>query len=319
MSENTSLGVYVTGAATGLGRAVVRQLVARGYTVTGTAVTMADANAIRQDGGLPVYDDLLRSGAILSTLKMTKATLIVNTAPQVINTLPFHKPDWDYYQKLLIDGSAALADAAAQAGVQFVVHASYAFLYGDTHGEWADESHALDTSNPLFAAAAQAEKTLLNSGVPVCVLRAGYNYGPGNQSIETLHERLINRGVVNVSEDVASWVQINDLADALVLALEKQPAGEVFNIADDEPVSPMHFVKQFADNLSVSHPGKLPLPFNLGELVLPAAERALLDVSVKASAAKAKEQLGWGPQYTSMTAGIEQMLLAWRAAESVQV
>lgn len=308
--------VYVTGATTGLGRAIIRQLAAQGYQVAGTAVSLSDAQLIREDGGMPVYNDLFRASEIASTLKMLKTTVIVNTAPQVINALPFHKPDWDYYRRLLAQGGAALA-AAAQADVKFIIHISYAFLYGDTHGHWADETHAISTDNDLFLAAARAEDAILQGSVPGTVLRAGYTYGPGNQSLQALRQILVSRGMVSVSENPASWVHSNDLASAVVLAAEKQPGGEIFNVADDNPISPAAFVDQFAKSLGVTPPRRVSLLAGLRDVLTPADERALLDVSFKASSDKIKSQLGWSPQYPDSTAGIEQTLLAMRAAEAV--
>lgn len=308
--------VYVTGATTGLGRAIIRQLAAQGYQVAGTAVSLSDAQLIREDGGMPVYNDLFRASEIASTLKMLKTTVIVNTAPQVINALPFHKPDWDYYRRLLAQGGAALA-AAAQADVKFIIHISYAFLYGDTHGHWADETHAINTDNDLFLAAARAEDAILQGSVPGTVLRAGYTYGPGNQSLQALRQILVSRGMVSVSENPASWVHSNDLASAVVLAAEKQPGGEIFNVADDNPISPAAFVDQFAKSLGVTPPRRVSLLAGLRDVLTPADERALLDVSFKASSDKIKSQLGWSPQYPDSTAGIEQTLLAMRAAEAV--
>jgi nucleoside-diphosphate-sugar epimerase len=308
--------VYVTGATTGLGRAVIRQFAARGHQVAGTATSLSDAHLIREDGGLPVYNDLFRASEIASTLKMLKTTVIVNTAPQVINALPFHRPDWDYYRRLLAEGGAALA-AAAQADVKFVVHISYAFLYGDTHGKWADETHPISTDNDLFLAAARAEDSILKGSVPGSVLRAGYTYGPDNQSLQALRQMLVDRGTVTVSDQPASWVHSADLTSAVVLAAEQQPGSEIFNVADDDPVSPAVFVDQFADSLGVTRPRRVSLPVSLREMLTPPAERALLDVSFKASSAKIKSQLGWSPQYPTAAPGLEQTLLAWRAAEAV--
>jgi nucleoside-diphosphate-sugar epimerase len=308
--------VYVTGATTGLGRTVMRQLAAQGHQVAGTAVTLGDAHLIREDGGLPVYNDLFRASEIASTLKMLKTTVIVNTAPQVINALPFHRPDWDYYRRLLAEGGAALA-AAAQADVKFIIHLSYAFLYGDTHGHWADETHPISTDNDLFLAAARAEDSILKGSVPGAVLRAGYTYGPDNKSLQALRQMLVDRGAVTVSEQPASWVHVADLTSAVALAVEQQPGGEIFNVADDDPISPAAFVDLFADSIGVTRPRRVSLPASLRDMLTPPDERALLETSFKVSSDKIKTRLGWSPQYPTVAPGLEQTLLAWRAAEAV--
>jgi nucleoside-diphosphate-sugar epimerase len=316
-TTTTPLSVFVTGATTGPGRAITRELVAQGYKVTGTATSPDDANLIREDGGLPVFTDLFRASELASYLKMAKADAIVNAAPQVVNALPLHRPNWTYYGRLLSQGTAALVAAGAQAEVKLIVHASFAALYGDTHGEWADESASISTDSPLFVAAAQAESAVLGGDVPGCVLRAGFNYGPGSQSIQALRQALISRGAVSVGRNPASWIHNADLASAIALCIAEQPAGEIFNVADDNPVSPAEFVDQFADSMGVARPGKGGLPPVLRQALVHPNERALLDISVRAQNTKAKEKLGWTLQYASIAAGIEQTLLAWRAAETV--
>lgn len=317
-NNTDSLRVFVTSATEGLGRAVTRQLVARGHTVTGMAQDRAQADLIRADGGLPVYNDLFRASEIASTLKMVQADVIVNTTPQSINGLPIHDPDWDYYRRLLTDSTTALVQAAAQAEAKFVVHTSYAFLYGDTHGEAVDESAPLTTGNALFKAAAEAETTVLKGAVPGCVLRAGFNYGPGSASIRLLQHKLINRGAlagIN-SDHLASWVHGADLATAVVLAAEQQPAGDIFNVADDEPVTVNAFVDDFADSMSVARPTRRSLPSFLEPFTTTALSRALMATAFQVNTAKAKAQLGWSPAYPDHESGMEQTLLTWRAAEA---
>jgi nucleoside-diphosphate-sugar epimerase len=318
MQETPSLSVYVTGATEGLGRAVIRQLVAQGHKVAGSANSLTEANLIRSEGGLPVYNGLFRASEIASTLRLMKADVVVNAAPQNVNALPLHNPDWDHYTRMARETAAACAEAAAMAGVRYVVHTSFAFLYGDTHGESVSEDHALDTGDPLFAAAAAGEKAVLEGAVPACVLRAGLNYGPDSDSIHALHRALISRGPVNVgSSDSACWIHQTDLANAIVLAVTHQPPKAVFNIVDDQPLSPAAFVDSFADHLGVARPGKTNLPTSLAQIMqrtIPAGHRALLATSVRASNISAKERLGWQLEYPTSETGIAQTLLAWRAA-----
>lgn len=315
--QNTSaLSVYITGITEGLGRALARALVAGGYQVSGPAANLEEANIIRELGALPVYNGLFRASEIASTLKLTKADVLVNTTPQYINGLPVHNPDWAYYTRLLTESTAACVEAAQQAGLKLVVHLSYAFLYGDTHGEFADESTPVTTEDKLFSAAAAAEQMVLNGDVPGCVLRAGFSYGAESASLRALQRALIDKGSLLLGAGDASWVHTADLVSAIIKVIEHQPAGEIFNIADDTPVSPGAFADHFADSMGVKHPGRTNLPEPIMNLTVPATTRALLDTSFKASSAKAQQNLGWSPQYPSYESGVEQTLLILRATEA---
>jgi nucleoside-diphosphate-sugar epimerase len=320
MLENgsPSLSVYVTGGDSILGYEVIRQLAVRGHRVAGTSSGLDSATLIRQCGGLPVYNDLFRPGEIAGILRMVNADVIINLAPQGINSLPTQNAAYDFYIRLLSQGTAALIEAAKNTGVKFIVHTSYAFLYGDAHGEWVDETAPLASGDPLFVAGTQAERTVLQSGIPGAVLRAGYVYGP-SEDFAALRDALVAGKPLLLGEDktVANWVHAADLASAAVLAAEQQPAGEIFNIADDHPVSIAAFADHFAADLGVGHAARRRLPPGVASILVGKTHQALLAGSAKAKTEKAKSQLGWKPKFPNQQQGIEQALLTWRAHEAV--
>lgn len=316
---STNLSVFLTGGDTGLGREVTRQLVARGHRVTATVSGLDSAADLRADGGLPVYNDLFRASEIAAALKMAEANVVVNLAPQAVNSLPFSTTNWDAYARLLSESTAALAEAAAQIGVGFIVHTSFTFLYGHTTN--ADESASIVTNNPLFAAAAQAEQSVLKGSVPGCVLRAGFEYGGGSPSLHTLRDILRAGRSLMLGDDhhAVSWIHAADLANAVVLAVEQQPAGEIFNVVDDNSASTGTFVDHFAESFGVMHPRRQSMPHFVANAVLNKVYLAMLDVAASAKNDKAKTRLGWTPRYPHHKQGIEQTLLAWRAEEAQAV
>ena len=310
--NQTRLSLYLTGATTCLGRVVTRQCVASGHTVTGQTVGSGGVALVREDGGLAVFDNPYRAGEIVSSLRMARADVLLNLAPQVFNQVPQRKTHWDI--RLLTEGTETALDAAEKAGVKFFVHVSYAFLYGDTGGEWVDESATSHAPGALevFEAALNVEEWVLKSGVPSCVLRAGYIYGPQSEAFAALRDNLGRPVITGGNEAYSNWVYLDDLAQALILAAEQQKAGEVFNIVDDTPTSPRAFVNGFAESLGLAHP-RPALPF----LARPGKEQAaLLENSVRVKNDKARTQLGWSPKYPGFRQGIEQALLYWRAGQS---
>ncbi len=318
MLENgsSSLSVYITGADSVLGYEVIKQLVARGHRVAGSSSGLDSATLIRQNGGLPVYNDLFRSGEIAGVLKMVSADVVINLATQGINGLPMQTTDWDYYTRLVSQGTAALVEAAKSTGVKFIVHTSFSFLYGDAHGESVDESASLSSSDPLFKAGVQAERAVLNSDIPGVVLRAGYVYGPDDH-FAAIRDALVGGKSLLLGEDntVANWIYVSDLASAVVLAVESQPAGEVFNITDDHPVSIAAFADHFAADLGIGQSSRRRLPSFASSILVNKTHMALLNASAKAKNDKAKSQLGWKLKFPNQKQGIEQVLLTWRAHE----
>lgn len=313
MSEKKSLSVYLTGATHGVSRAVIRLLADRGHHVAGTVATLDEAHRVRAAGGLPVYNDPLRPSEIVSTLKMLAADVVVHLAPQAVNRHPLQGIDWERERRLLLDGTAALADAVSAGAARFLVHTSFTFLYGDAEGEWVDEGAPLDTDDDFFLAAAQAEERAL--AVPGCVLRVGSVYGPESEATAALSAALLaGRSLpLGSAEHVANWVHTYDLAVAVALAAERQPAGAVFNIADDRPASVVDFAAVFAASQGLSAPRRQGLPL-IGQVLMHPTHRAILAASARARTDRAKAELGWTPRYPDQRAGIEQTLLAWRAA-----
>jgi 2-alkyl-3-oxoalkanoate reductase len=321
LNENNSipLNVVVTAASSALGRETVRQLVARGHVVTGCTQGADGATMVRQDGGLPAYPDLLRAGEIKSILQMAKADVVVNLAPQLANILPTRNIPWEENERLLTEGTAALLQAVEGTTVKSIIHTSTTRVYGDAHGEWVDETRTTSRDAALRATA-QAEKDLLGSSVHTTVLRAGIVYG-GDAGTQELSEAIHRGRTVFLGDAHAyqNWVYVADLARAVVLATEQQPAGEIFNITDNTPISAVEFAGYLAGGIG------LPLPNNSASTpefarrlsVLPIQE-TLLNASVRARNDKAKQGLGWTPRYGDYKAGIEQTLLLQRSERVVQ-
>lgn len=319
-AENQPLSVFITGATTGVGRVLTRQLVARGYSVTGLVDSTAAGDLHRMDGGLPVYGDGLRRETIRAFLNMARADVAVHLAPQALNVIPHYLPDWKAHARMVAKSTSAVVEAAGHAGTQRVIYPGFAFLYGDHHGEAVDESAHLDTGiDPVFKPAFEAEAAVLDGGVPGYVLRAGYLYGGHSPFFNTLEQELIDGKGFPEGHGHAAWIHESDLASAILAIVERDAAedttGQVYNIVDDEPLSPTGFLNAFADAISVSHPGK-PMPF-MDYLRPNMAMKALLSASAQVKNDKAKSELGWKPDYPTVHAGLQQAMMVLRAGTNV--
>jgi len=317
--ETPPLSVFVTGASTGAGLAVVRQLAAAGYRVTGaTTEGTTGADDIRKAGALPVHVDLLRPMSIRGALLMCHADVVVHMEPQRLNGTPQHRVDWNAALPLLRDGSSVLVEACGKTEVKRIIYPSFAFLYGDHHGEWVDEEAALDTSQPFFAAAAAAEEAVIDGGIPGYVLRAGFIYGGEVEAMRAVYEGLRGGKSVVPGKGFANWIHVNDLAAVVTLLVDRdesdEPTADIFNIVDDSPTTPDAFADHLAAMMGLGTANKTNTM--LTEFFGDTLQNTLLAQSVKVKNDKAKEKLGWSPKYSDQTAGLEQTLLVWRA-ESV--
>jgi nucleoside-diphosphate-sugar epimerase len=316
--SSTSKNVFVTGAGDAAGRAVVRRLVAAGYRVTGTVTGSEQAVQLRKDGGIPAYPDLLREGEIRSTLKGAGANVLVHCAPLLPNQVPHLKMDWEASERLLAEGTPALMRAAEAAGVEFAVIGSYAFVYGDHHGAEVDETAASEhIDEPFIRTALAAEQAALHTNVPAVVLRAAYLYGPYSSGTTDLHQALLRSRPIMLgdSHTLANWVHVDDFARAVLRCIETQPAGEIFNIVDNQPASPDAFARYLAETTNLTLPPQRPA--FLTRRGTSKIQAALMGMSAKVSNRKAAEKFDWTPQYRSYREGLEQALLVMRAEEPV--
>jgi nucleoside-diphosphate-sugar epimerase len=307
--------IVLTGADHALGQLVLQQLTARGHQVAGLAFDLEGARAVRAAGGLPVYCDAARAGEVASTMRMVNATTIVHLEPQRINHMPALSVDWARAESDIGAQATALAEALHMLDAEntFLVHTSYTFLYGDRAGAQVDETVELATDEPFFAAAARGEAAALEG--PGCVLRAGYRYGPRDPHTAALRDSLVRGSAMHQGDGskMANWLHEEDLAAAVILAVEARPAGLVCDLADNQPAPVTQFVEEFSAALGIQAPGSMTMPPVLARRMMNATHRAILETSVRVSAARAREVLGWDPQYADRARGLDQLLLQWRA------
>ena len=316
MGAKSSMSVYITGATTAPGLASLRALVARGHSVAGSAATLAEAQQLRAAGGLPVYIDESDAGELASALRLTEAGVLVHAAPQAANCLLPGRQQLDAALASLGAGTEAILAAAADCEDCFLVHCSYAFLYGNSGGEAVAEDAGLAGVGALCEAAVAAERALLDAELPACALRAGLLYGPESASLQSLREALLDGGGLppGIAPGMASWLHLEDFAAAVALAAEQRPADVVLNVADDRPVLRSDFLQQFADRMGLLPPRGNRLAALLRRLQRPGQGRLRPAGAFGVSNARIRETLGWAPQYADIESGLEQTLLVWRAA-----
>ncbi len=311
LTEATPYNIFLTDGNNPVSRTLTRLFTAAGHRVTAMTSDNNGAEEIRADGGLPVFADPMRASEIRGMLQMSKAHVVIHTAPQNANQAPFLAVD--YSADTLQKGTNTVIQAAREAEVGYFIHLSYAFLYGNTGDHPADETAKLSDSDDAFVKAGKAaEAAVQKSTVPYGIIRAGYIYSAESDVLKTVDATLKAARPVHAGggKNYAAWVNIADLADLITRVVAHQPAGEIFNAVDDTPATP----KAFLDYL-VSAQGVQPSsPFTaLFRALLPNKTATRLGFSTQVSNAKAQQTLGWRPRFASYQHGIDDILMTWRA------
>lgn len=221
--------IFVAGATGVIGRALVPRLIKAGHEVVGMSNDESRSELLRTLGAKPVVVDVFDRDALTAAVQGERPDALIHQLTSL------GKGDYTANNRLRKIGTRNLIDAAVAAGIDRVVAQSYC-LYAPAEG-LAKEDDSLDLSSGAFDGSVEGilavEQTVgeVANGV---ILRYGALYGPGTAyAPDGAVTDQFRRGVFVATDDVTSFVHVDDAAQAAVLALE-WPRGPV-NIVDDEP------------------------------------------------------------------------------------
>ena len=132
--------------------------------------------------------------------------------------------------------------------IKRIIYLSTVGVYGDWRGDWVDETSPLLATSPRgrqrIRAEAQWQAFGERAGVAVDILRLAGIYGPGRNILVKLRDgsarRLVKPG------QVFNRIHVDDIARVIVKLNERDGAGEIWNVADEEPSPPQDVVSHGA-------------------------------------------------------------------------
>jgi nucleoside-diphosphate-sugar epimerase len=292
--------VFLLGGTGAIGRYALPALVTAGHEVSGLARTPEKAAQVRAHGGMPVTVSMFDRDALSSAFRDHDA--VVNLATAMPSTAAFvFRRAWASTERVRINGSAAVVDAALAAGVGRLVQESVSMVYPDGGDLWIDESVPPDrypNAAGNLAAEASAARFSQAGGIGV-VLRLGLFYGPGARHSEQFLA-LARRHVVPVighPDSFVSSVHVADGGAAVSLALQV-PSG-LYNVVDDEPLTKRQYARALADAA-----GKRPWLWGPGQPAALLGDRLTsLTRSLRVSNRRFRAASGWEPRFPSAREG----------------
>ena len=292
--------VFVTGGTGAIGGHAVPDLVEAGHQVTALARTPERAAVLTDAGAEPVHVSIFDRSGLARVMEGHDAAVNLATAIPPMSRF-MRRSAWRDNDRVRTEGSAAIVDAALDAGVGRVVQESVCMLYPDGGAEWIDESAPVDRyPMALGNLAAEASATrFCEAGGTGIVLRFGWFYGPGATHSEQLLG-LARRHVCVQMGRADGYVSSIHVADggAAVPAALAAPAG-AFNVVDDEPLTK----RDYADALAAAA-GRRPWLRAPGPAALLLRDRSTsLTRSLRVSNEKLRGATGWSPAYPSAREG----------------
>lgn len=227
--------ILVTGATGKVGSRLVPRLLAKGYDVSVFVRDAAKASALAALGAKVIIGDLYEPGTIPAAVAGMDAVIHLAALFRTFT-------DDEGIVKTNREGTIGLANAAMAAGVKRFVFASTSNVYGAGYGRPAREDEQVDINDPRAYAASKiaAEQELIsmqqNNGFDVRILRLAFVYGDKDPHIAEILPLL--KKMKYLSGSRMHMVHHLDVAQALLLLLHTEGLeGEIFNVADDAPIT----------------------------------------------------------------------------------
>jgi len=275
--------IFLTGATGYIGSAVASELQKAGHTVIGLA--RSDEAA----GRLHLRNIAVHRGDLSSPESLAAAA---SAADGVIHTGTTNNGDLD--QAAVRAMLHAIADTAKP-----FIYTSGVWVLGDTGGRMADETWPVNPI-PLVAWRPAVEQLVLEAsarGVRSIVIRPGVVYGRGGGIPADLVQSARTTGAaryVGNGENRWPMIDVDDLADLYVHALEIAPVGTVLLATDGSE----HRVKEIAEAASIGTGagGRIESwPLEEARKKLGGYADALV-LDQRVSSERARTMLGWKPQ-----------------------
>lgn len=292
--------VFVTGGTGAIGRHAVPALVQAGHSVTALARTPAKAEQLRQQGATPAEVSLFDRTGLADVFRDRDAVVNLTSAmPSMIRFILSRRLREN--DRVRIEGSAAVVDAALAVEVPRLLQESVVMIYPDRGSQWIDEGVPPDVyrlSRANLAAEANANRFSDRGGTAV-VLRLGFFYGPGARHSEQFLE-IARRHIVPVLGPPNSYVSSIHMRDAgaAVVAALSTPAG-VYNVVDDEPLTKRDYAAAIA-----AAAGKAAWIRGPGRLALLLGDRLTsLTRSLRVTNARFRAETDWAPEHPNARSG----------------
>jgi nucleoside-diphosphate-sugar epimerase len=294
------MNVFLAGGSGAIGVPLVRALVGGGHQVTALTRSAANEPMLRALGAAPAVADALDAEALRRVVVEAHPTHVIHQLTALPKSGPRRARDLVPTNRLRIEGTRNLVDAAVVAGAERFIVGSFALMGGAEFGIPADAQEAVDAVRSMESQVLGASARGVFEGI---ILRYGLFYGPENgmtqRMIALARRRLLP--AVRGDHGLLPMIHLDDAASATIAALDHGAAGSVYDIVDDHPVSMSDMVRAIAESAGAPRP--IAVPSWLPRLLAPYMAR-MMAIRLPLSNERARAELAWRPAHPSIREGL---------------
>ncbi len=272
---------------------VAGRLAQQGWRITGTSTRAEGAALIAANGytGL-VFDGTAANGEVAAALE---------TATHVLLSIP---PGADGDPAFAHHGQSIRENSS----ITWIGYFSTVGVYGDAQGGWVDEGTEAKPGSERGKRRLAAERQWLglaqNAGKHAAVFRLPGIYGPGRSALNDVLDGTA-RSIIKPGQ-VFNRIHAEDIASAVIAAMERPHPGRVYNITDDEPGPPQDVVNFAAQLLGRSQPPSI----DFATAELSSMARSFYSENKRVANARMKAELGIRLKYPNFREGLMAILRA---------
>ena len=314
----------VTGATGFVGPHLVSALLKRGYRVRVLALPGEDTTRFAEQK-IDIHRGDVRDPHTLAAS--------FEGADTVFHLAAAHglwRPRQEYYG-VNVAGTENVCRAALVAGVRRLVHMSTWTVYGFGLGRAMDENTRLrpfaDTYQVTKLESDELVQRYISQNLRATIIRPGIIFGPGDRiNVGRMADNLrAGRAIiVGSGRNAIPFVYVTDVVEGLLLAAFQEAArGQVYNIANDQPLTQEEMWRAIATDIGVDPPRlhvPYPVLYTLGFIAEKMVRRdnpkrqplvtrygvQIFGTDNRVSIDKARRELGYSPQI-SVRDGVRMM------------
>jgi len=282
------------------------ELIRLGHEVFGLRRNAAAETELKAAGIQPLFGDVTRPESLARLPR--EFDWVVNCVAAVGGA--------DDYRQVYLQGTRNLIEWLAPNPPKKFVYTSSTSVYGQTDGSQVKESSPAEPVAETAKILVETEKLLLAAVAerkfPAVILRVAGIYGPDRG--HWFKQFLKNEAhIEGDGSRFLNMIHRDDLIGCIIAALKNGRPGEIYNAADDEPVSQLHFFQWLAQALDKPLPPSEPAAVALARSGEPRenpdAARKRGVTNKRVSNRKLKMELGHQFKYPNFRKGYSAELL----------